>query len=296
MAIGIYGTKKLADVNVDDVDILYSYAPSRESIGDLDMKPLFPNLTNIDFKKFIGTDGLYKLRLPSSIFKDLGFYTVQIKPKAFETTILDCSYVITSDNNAIQISKRGIVIPTLQFLKTSSLVGYQIEYFDTNNVKIKNLSRIITSSDLVSISPNNNSITQGSVTYVLDPSGNNLFLTLTPDENSLISKNQNVNIGIKGQKIILSNTYFDPTTIEIEMVEHTVDTLAIALYGNSTRDLETGILTYFDSNNRIYKQYNLYTQKKQFTNGNIDVREIRTIINTNQTLSDTLNEINPQNI
>ena len=44
------------------------------------------------------------------------------------------------------------------------------------------------------------------------------------------------------------------------------------------------------------QQYNLYTQKKQFTNGNIDVREIRTIINTNQTLSDTLNEINPQNI
>ena len=38
MAIGIYGTKKLADVNIDDVDILYSYSPSRESIGDVDMK------------------------------------------------------------------------------------------------------------------------------------------------------------------------------------------------------------------------------------------------------------------
>lgn len=289
MAIGIYGTKKLADVNIDDVDILYSYSASRETIGDTDMKPLFGNLTNMDFRKLIGTDGVYKLRLPASIFKDLGFYTIQIKPKTFETTILDCSYVVTSDNNAIQISKKGIVIPTLQFLRTSSLVGYQIEYFDTNNVKIKNLSRIITSSDLVSISPNNNSINQGSVTYILDPSGNNLFLTVTPDEGSLISKNQTVDIGSRGQKILISNTYFDPVTIEVEMAEHSIDTLAIALYGNSTRDLETGILTYFDSNNRIYRQYNLYTQKKVFTNGNIDVREERTIININQTFNDALN-------
>ncbi len=289
MAIGIHGTKKLADISVDDVDILYAYSPNRESIGDSEMRPLYNNITNVDFKKLIGTDGLYKLRLPASIFNQLGFYTIQIKPKTFETTILDCSYVVTSDKNAIQISKKGIVIPTLQFLRTSSLIGYQIEYLDKNDVKIKNLSRIITSSDLVSISPNNNSITQGSVTYVLDPSGNNLFLTVTPDEGSLISKNQTVDIGIKGQKILLSNTYFDPVTIEVEMVEHTVDTLAIALYGNSTRDLETGILTYFDKSDRIYRQYNLFTQKKLFTNGNIDVRQERTVINTNQSLNDTLN-------
>lgn len=289
MAIGIHGTKKLADVNVDDIDILYAYSPNRESVGDSEMQPLYNNITNVDFKKLIGTDGIYKLRLPSSAFNELGFYTIQIKPKIFETTILDCSYVVTSDNNAIQISKKGIVIPTLQFLRTSSLIGYQLEYFDKNDVKIKNLSRIITSSDLVSISPNNNSVTQGSVTYVLDPSGNNLFLTVTPDEGSLISKNQSIDIGVKGQKILLSNTYFDPVTIEVEMVEHTVDTLAIALYGNSTRDLETGVLTYFDKNDRIYRQYNLFTQKKVFANGNIDVRQERTVINTNQNLNQTLN-------
>lgn len=289
MAIGIFGTKKLADVNVDDVDILYAFSPNRETMGDVEMAPLYTNLTSLDFKKMIGTDGIYKLRLPASTFKELGFYTIQIKPKAFETTIMDCSYVVTNDNNSIQISKRGIVIPTLQFLRTSSLVGYQIEYFDSNDVKIKNLSRIVTSSDLVSISPNNNSIAQGSVTYVLDPSGNNLFLTVTPDEGGLISRNQTVDIGIRGQRILISNTYFDPITIEVEMVEHTLNTIAVALYGNSTRDLETGILTYFDSNNRIYRQYNLYTQKKIFTNGNIDVREERTIINTNQTINDALN-------
>lgn len=289
MAVGIFGSKKLADVSFDDVDILYAFSPSRESLGDTEMKPLFANITSLDFRKFIGADGMYKLRLPANIFKDLGFYSILIKPKSFETTILDCSYVVTNDNNSIQISKKGIVIPTLQFIKTSSLVGYQIEYFDKNNVKIKNLSRIITSSDLVSISPNNNNITQGSVTYVLDAGGSNLFLTVSPDEGSLISKNQKVDIGTKGAKIMLTNTYFDPFYVEVEMVEHTVETLAIGFYGNSTRDLETGVLTYFTKNNQIYRQFNLFSQKKQFENGSMDVREERTIINTSQTFNDFIN-------
>lgn len=286
MAVGIFGSKKLADITFDDVDILYAYSPNRETIGDVQMQPLFNNITSVDFKKFIGADGLYKLRLPANIFKNLGFYSILIKPKSFETTILDCSYVVTNDNNSIQITKKGIVIPTLQFLRTSSLVGYQIEYFDNNDVKIRNVSRIITSSDLVNISPNNNSVNQGAVTYILDPNGNNLFLTVSPDEGSLISRNQVVDIGSRGQKILLTNTYFDPFYAEIEMVEHTLNTLAIGIFGNSTRDRELGILTYFDKNNNIYRQYNLYERKKLFTHGEIDIREERSIINFNQNFND----------
>jgi len=290
MAIGIFGTKKLADITFDDVDILYAYSPNRETLGDVEMKPLFNSVTSLDFRKFIGADGMYKLRLPASIFNQLGFYSILIKPKTFETVILDCSYVVTNDNNAIQISKKGIVIPTLQFLRTSSLVGYQIEYFDNNNIKIKNLSRIITSSDLVSINPNNNSINQGAVTYVLDPGGTSLFLTVTPDEGSLISRNPSVDIGSRNQRILISNTYFDPFYTEVEMVEHTVETLAIGIFGNSTRDLENGVLTYFTPENKIYRQYNLFTQKKVFEDGNIDVREERAVINYNQTFNDALNQ------
>lgn len=286
MAVGIFGSRILASISVDDVDVLYAYSPSRENIGDVQMQPLFNNITNVDFKKFIGADGLYKLRLPANIFKDIGFYSILIKPKSFETTILDCSYVVTSDNNAVQISKKGIVIPTLQFLKTSSLVGYQIEYFDNNDIKIRNLSRIITSSDIVNISPNNNTVNQGAVTYVLDPNGNNLFLTVSPDEGSLISQNQKIDIGTKGQKILLTNTYFDPFYTEVEMVEHTINTLAIGIFGNSTRDRETGILTYFDNDKNIYRQYNLYERKKLFTSGEIDIREERTITNFSQNFND----------
>ncbi len=289
MAIGVFGSRSLASVTFDDVDILFAYSPSRESIGDIQLQPLYNNITNMDFKKMIGADGLYKLRLPANIFKNLGFYSILIKPKSFETTIMDCSNVVTNDSNTIQISKKGIVIPTLQFLRTSSLAGYQIEYFDQNDVKIRNLSRIITSSDLVNISPNNNSISQGSVTYVLDNNGNNLFLTVAPDEGSLISKNVSVDIGTRGQKVLISNTYFDPIYVEVEMVEHTIDTLAIGIFGKSTRDRETGILTYFDKNDKIYRQYNLYERKKQFSRGEIDIREERTIINFNQNFNDISN-------
>jgi hypothetical protein len=281
MSVGVYGTKKLADVSFLDVDILYSYSPTREEIGDVTFKPLFSNVTDAEFKSMIGADGMYKLRLPADKFNNLGFYSVLIKPKAFEITISDCSNIVTTDNNQINISKKGIIIPSSQI--SSSLLGYQVEYFDTNGQKIRNLHRIVTSHDKVSISSNSVPSVPGTTGYVLDPNGSFVFLTLTPDEGSLVSgTGGQVDIGRKGQRIILSNTFFDPVYIEVEMVEHTINTLSYALYGNSTRDLETGVLTYFDSNNRIYRQYNLFTRKKNFGNGNIDVREQRTILNLSQ--------------
>lgn len=282
MAIGLYGVNKLADVTIDDVDIFYAFSPSREEIGDVELKPLFNSLTNADFRKMIGADGLYKLRLPANVFNKLGFYSILIKPKTFETTILDCSYVVTSDNNQINISKKGIVIPSLQFSSNNSLVGYQVEYFDNNNVKISNLTRIITSSDLVNVNVNNNTINQGAVSYVLDPAGTVLFLTVTPDQGSLISNNVRVDIGQRNQRILITNTFFDPFYVEVEMVDQTIKTLSYAIYGNSTRDLQTGILTYFNDENFIYRQYNLYTKKTQFEFGNIDIRERRTITNFDQ--------------
>jgi hypothetical protein len=278
MAVGIYGTKTMANISSDDVDILYSFAASREQLGDLSFQPLFPSITDADLKKMLGLDGMYKLRLPADKFNQLGFYTIVIKPKSIETVIQDCSYIVSSDDNSVTISKKGIVIPAAQF-QVNNLVGYQVEYFDKNNVKIKNLHRIVTSAELVSISTNNNTVNQGANAYTLDPAGTNIFLTLTPDEPSIISSNSPVDIGQRGQRIIISNTYFDPMSLEVEMTDMTIKALGIGLFGNSTRDLETGILSYFDDQNRIYRQFNLYTTKKEFSDGNIDIRERRSIIN-----------------
>jgi hypothetical protein len=286
MAVGIHGTVKLADVDFNDVDVLYAYSPNRESLGDTQFQPLFNSVTNNEFRKMLGADGGYKLRLPASIFNRLGFYLLLVRPKTFQTQVVDCSFVVTNNDTEIQISKKGIVIPKLQFQSSGSLIGYQIEYFDDNGNKIKNFHRIVTSSDLVSVSPTNNSSNASSTTYVLDPNGNQLFLTLTPDEASLISDQSVSDLGKSGQQILVSNTFFDPTMIEVEMVDQSIKTLSYALYGNSTRDLETGVYSIFDEGGNLYKQYNLLTEKKVFTDGNIDIKEQRTDINNNENFSD----------
>jgi hypothetical protein len=287
MAVGIYGTKKLADVDFNDVDILYAYSPTRESVTDNQLRPLFANISNSDFTKMFGADGAYKLKLPASIFNKLGFYVVLIKPKTFETNIIDCSFVVTETNEDIQISRKGIVIPKLQFQGTGSLIGYQVEYFDDNGVKIKNFHKIITGSDPVSPAQNTSQSVQGSTTsYTLNDNGASLFLTLTPDEVSLISNLAKADLGKAGQKILISNTFFDPIMMEVEMVDQTIKTLSYGIFGNSTRDMETGLFSIFDENNNLYKQYNLLTRKKIFSNGNIDYKEQRTSINYNQSFND----------
>lgn len=282
MAVGIYGSVKTADSDFNDVDILYSYSESRESLGDIEFKPLFNSVTNSEFKKILGADGGYKLRLPASVFNKLGFYMILIRPKVFKTKIIDCSFVVTNNDQEIQISKKGIILPKLQFQSSGSLIGYQIEYFDDNGNKIKNFHRIITSSDLVSVNPTNNSSLAGSTTYVLNPNGNQIFVTLTPDEVSLISSEVSADLGRAGQDILISNTFFDPVMIEVEMVDQNIKTLSYALYGQSTRDLETGVFSIFDDNGSLYKQYNLITRKKEFSNGNIDIKQERQNIDRTQ--------------
>ena len=282
MAVGFYGNVKLADCDFNDIDIFYSFSPNRETLGDAQMIPLFDSVTNNEFRKMLGVDGSYKLRLPAAIFNQLGNYLVLIRPKTFETTIVDCSYVVTNNNSEIQISKKGIVIPKLQFQSTGSLIGYQIEYYDNNGVKIKNLHRIVTGSDLVSVSSNSNNSNPSSVSYNLNPNGNNLFLTLTPDEVSLITKEQKPDLGRAGQKIIVSNTFFDPVMLEIEMVDQNIKTLSYGVFGNAVRDTGTGVFSIFDNNNNLYKQYNLITRKSQFSNAILDVKEERSNINLNQ--------------
>ncbi len=284
MSVGSFGNRQLSSVNYNNVDILYTYSATRQDVGDLQFTPLFNNITNNELRKIIGAGGgLYKLRLPANVFNKLGFYSVLIKPKSFEVEIIDCSFIVQNQDNEIQISKKGIVIPTLQFRQTGSLIGYQVQYFDDNGVQIDNLSRIITSSDLVSLASNTNSSSPASTSYNLDPNGSFLFLTLTPDELSLLSSQQKVDLGKAGQKILLSNTFFDPEIIEIEMVDQTIKTLGYALYGNSTRDLDSGVFSVFDEFGNLYRQYNLFVAKKAFNDGQIDIKQNRTSINLDQT-------------
>jgi hypothetical protein len=59
------------------------------------------------------------------------------------------------------------------------------------------------------------------------------------------------------------------------MVEYDIQSLAIALYGNQTKSIDDGVYTIYDSDNNIYKQYNLYEIRDQFNNLLYEVRQDR---------------------
>src|ERR1017187_10360186 len=161
MSLGIFGSKKLADITKDDCDILYAFANSQEVTGNLTLKPLYNCMTNADFQKLLGADGVYRMRLPATLFNQLGFYSVLIKPKSFELQIQNCGYIVSTSIAQTQISQQGIIIPNVQINGGKSLVGYQIEYFDNSGNKIRNFFKIIASSDRVSISNNTNTSNPG---------------------------------------------------------------------------------------------------------------------------------------
>jgi hypothetical protein len=73
-------------------------------------------------------------------------------------------------------------------------------------------------------------------------------------------------IGSPGQSVVITNTFFNPVTIELEMVEYDVETLAYGLFGNQSKSIVDGKYTIYDFDNRIYKQYNLYEIQDEFSN------------------------------
>jgi hypothetical protein len=305
MAVGSYGIIRPADVSPEDVEIYYHYVSGRTSDATATLKRLSPSdvLTPV-FHNADTTDdtaapdveilgGMYNLKLASGDFSELGIYTLHIRPKQIRTTITDCGILASLP------SVRGLVIdlsnvPAADRNKFTpqGLVGYRVEYINTSdNKKIPNFYRVVTSSFYCTpIVSNLTSTSQKAVRYQYSEQATNLmFLTVTPSSAPSNKPNTVPFIGTPSQKIILTNTYFNPTTIEIEMVEHDASTLAHALYGNQSKAVSQGIYTIYDNNNNIYRQYNLYEVKDEFNETLYEVREERTDID--ETLNfDTITE------
>jgi hypothetical protein len=64
-------------------------------------------------------------------------------------------------------------------------------------------------------------------------------------------------------------------TIDIQMAEHDLDTIALALYGNQTKSIEDGVYTIYDSAGNIYRQYNLFEVRDNFNELLYEVRQDR---------------------
>jgi len=293
MATGTYGIVRPADITPDDVEIFYHFTPSRDKVGNTTLLKLNPNdvLIKTDNPNktqsgVIGTElfgGLYTLKLPAANFSTKGIYTIIIKPVEIRTKIVDVGVLSAfPDTLGLILDTTSISDSFLTKFENNGLVGYRVEYLNTTgnvaDAKVNNFYRVITSNNRAEpVNQNLTNSNQKAIRYRFNDNSSLVFCTVSPSSASNVKPNALPFIGQPNQQVIITNTFVNPLMVEVEMVEHTINTLAIGIYGNSTRDLETGVLTYFDTNNNIYRQYNLYTQKKLFTNGNIDLREERNI-------------------
>jgi hypothetical protein len=275
MSQGNYGTIRPADVSVDDIEMFYHKTASRDDVSDTILQPLDPSevLVKVDNPNNAGEifGGLYTLKLPTSIFGSKGIYTIIIRPKQIRTTIVDCGVLASnSDVIGMVLDYSSIPASNRSSFENGQLVGHRIEYLNTNSAsgekKINNLFRVVTSNNRAeAVSENLSNSSQKSIRYRFNDNSTLVYCTLTPSSAPSVKPNALPYIGQPGQQVIITNTFFNPIMLEVEMVEHDDETLAFALYGNQSKSLEDGIYSIYNFENAIYRQYNLYEVKDQFT-------------------------------
>jgi hypothetical protein len=287
MAISNYGTIRPADVSPEDVEIILNYTPSRDEtqnfvLTKLDsqsvLRPYFNNASTGGNPNIEILGGLYNLTLPAEQFNRIGIYTLMIRPAQIRTTITDCGILSALPNvKGLVIDLNGVPQQYRNKFTNQGLVGFRVEYLNQDGSKIPNFFRIITSSFFCEpVVQNLTNTSQKSVRYrYTDGNSNLIFCTLTPSSAPSNKPNAVPFIGQPNQKIIITNTFFNPITLDIEIAEHDFSTLAIALYGNQTKSIDDGIYTIYDSDNNIYKQYNLYEIRDQFNDLLYEVRQDR---------------------
>jgi hypothetical protein len=286
MATGNYGTIRPADVSPEDVQIVMVYTESRDdtqnfTLTTLDaqdvLRPYFNNQeTGGSSVEILG--GLYNLKLPADQFTRLGIYTLMIRPAEIRTLITDCGVLSSLPNvKGIVIDLNNVPVEYQNKFVNQGLVGFRVEYLNPDGTKIPNFFRIITSSFYCEpVVQNLTNTIQKSIRYrYVQGATNLLFCTVSPSSSPTNKPSATPYIGQPNQSIIITNTYFNPITTEIEIVDQDISTLAIALYGNQTKSIDDGIYTIYDSNNNIYKQYNLYEIKDQFNQLLYEVRQDR---------------------
>jgi hypothetical protein len=287
MSVGSYGTIRPADMSPEDVDIILNYTPSRDETANfvltkLDAKSILRPYYNSETTggnanvEILG--GLYNLKLPAEQFNKIGIYTIYLRPAQIRTKILDCGVLSSLPNvKGVIIDLNDVPTDYRNKFVNQGLVGFRIEYLNSDGTKIPNFFRIITSSFFCEpVVQNLTNTSQKAIRYRYSDSNTNLiYCTVSPSSAPTNKPNATPYIGQPNQDIIISNTYFNPITLDIEIAEHDISTLAIALYGNQTKSIDDGIYTIYDTQNNIYKQYNLYEIRDQFNSLLYEVRQDR---------------------
>lgn len=288
MALGTYGITRPADMAPQDVEIIMIYTPTRDFTSNPVIKklnaadiltPYFHNgSTGGGINEILG--GMYNLKLPAAEFNKLGIYTLMIRPVQIRTTLTDCGVLSALPNvKGLIIDTNNVPSDFRNRFVSQGLVGYRVEYLESNGTKIPNFYRIVTSSffvDAVVSQPSASNVNAVRYRYIDSPAARNLvFCTVSPSSSPSNNPNAIPFIGQPGQQVILTNTFFNPFVVEIEMAEYDLNSVAIALYGNQSKAMETGVYTIYDSDSRIYKQYNLFEVRNSFGKLLYEIRQDR---------------------
>jgi hypothetical protein len=222
--------------------------------------------------------GLYNLKLPADRFNALGIYNIYIRPAEIRTTITDCGVLSALPNvKGLIFNLESVPSQYRNKFVAQGLVGFRVEYLNPDGSKIPNFFRIITSSFYCEpVLENQVNSSQKSIRYrYVDGATNLLFCTVSPSSSPTNKPNATPFIGQPNQNVIITNTFFNPINIEVEIVENDISTLAIPLLGNQTKSMDDGIYTMYDSDNNIFRQYNLYEVRDEFNSLLYEVRQDR---------------------
>lgn len=298
MSNGVYGLTVPSNITADDIDIFYSYSPSRNSddmvnseFEKLDSNLLTPTVLNTKVNSYdTVVEGVHNLKLPLSKFNKKGFYNVYIKPKEIPVVIQDVAPLISyPDVRGLVIDSTSVPQQFQKLFKTNNeLVGYRVVYFNDNGER-EDFYRLVTSNNKVEPTIQNRSNdNQKAVRYRYNESSTLSFVTVTPSTSSTFKPNAIPFIGKSAQKCLFVNTKFEPILLEIEMVTNDADTLATMIDGSQLRSLENGLITTYNDNNEIFSQHEAYTIKDQYTGTPIyEVRKNKGgKIDHSQTISD----------
>lgn len=282
MAVGTYGITRASDISISEIDMFYTYMGNRETQGltvtRLDPSELLTEHQIPADEQISGgenlLEGMFDLKLPATTFNSLGIYNIYVRPKVRTLSISDCgvlSALPTINGILIDINSLDSTL-----VANNALQGYRIEYLDDNNLKVRNLVRYIVSSNkVVPVTENIGNTSQRSVRYRFDDSGTLLFLQLTPSSSTDVKPNLKPYIGKAGQKILLSNTFFNPVMIEVEMVENDIETIVDYVAGEQIKDVDNGVVTYYDKNREIIRQMDVYEIKNDV--GDVSMYEVKQI-------------------
>lgn len=272
---GLYGTVRGAVLDIDnDVDMWMVYRADRAS--DSTVTKIAKPSTWLS-QEMDGNDeikGLFNLSIPVAQAQNKGFYTIYIAPKKISTSIVDVS-VLSSYTGV-----RGVVLrlSALGMDSVDSLVGCRIEYEN-------GATRLITSANycepvMVSVLDNYPSMTR----YNLKINNNSglVFCTVTPSASGSASPTATPYIGVAGENISIYNTKFDPLSVEIEMTDNDLDTIATMIGGDQIRSLDNGLITTYTTDHEISRQYEYFVLKGTDGTPLYEVKRRRSDIDSSQ--------------